>query len=355
MGPGEPPTRAGADPAIAVIVAAYRRRSFLDEAIRSVREQGLGPAELELVVLTDAEDPELDATLAREGGRHRVDPEPVIGRWWLKAIDRVRAPLVAVLEDDDRFRPGRLRRALERFRADPDLVYYRNRVSVIDRDGAPVPFARWDALARDRGFDGTGPLAIAADRKEEGIRRMRSIGTEWFNASTMVFRRSILTAPVRDLVRESICPDLFVFVAATLAPGSLYLDDVRSTEYRHTESSASRSPGWKRRHWEDHARWAGYARGRPPRALGEWLDERTRLLGRVVRARAALAPVRAGAPGPAARTECRRFLGELLEDHPFAPPRAVRWGTAAVSSTYAIAPRVGGRLLAQLERRFDLP
>ncbi|MEM0129417.1 MAG: glycosyltransferase family A protein [Thermoplasmata archaeon] len=349
--PAAPP----GSPEIAIVVAAYRRRRYLEEALASALAAGPADGRREILALVDSEEGFDRDRWARQGVRLRVDPEPTIGRWWLGAIDATTAPYVAFLEDDDRFAPGRLDRALAALRADPSIVFYRNRVRVLSAEGEPVPFEEYSALERDAGLDRTGPITIRAGDGEEGIRRLRVLGTEWFNASTMVFHREILTEGVRPLVAASACPDLFVFLAAVVHGGSLYLDDVRSTDRRRSAASASQRPGWQRLHWEDHARWAPYLRARGPAALATWIEQRTRVFAQVVAAAEVLAPVRAGRPRPEARPAIQGYLRRLLREGPVRSPRAVRLGTAALGCAYQIAPAATRRILSRLDGPLDLP
>ncbi len=341
-------------PEIAVVVAAYRRRRFLAGALDSVLAQTIPRKSMEILALADFDDSEIDAHCAREGIACRRDPEPVIGRWLLDAVDATRSPIVAILEDDDLFAPEHLARALERFRAHPETTLYRNRVSVVDEQGAPVPISRWESIERDRGLD-AGPIEVLADSKNEGIERLRRSGAEWLNVGTMVFRRTILTPEIRPLIARSICPDLFVFVAAAVSPGSMFFDDARTTVYRHYGTSASRRTGWKQRHWEDHQGFARFVRSRGPSALASWLDARARMLGRVADAADLLDPIRAGAAPASVRGSLRAYLGRRLQERPLDPPVAVRWGAGAVAGAYCVAPGVSRRVLLGLDQHLDLP
>ena len=343
-----------AAPEVAVVVAAYRRRRFLDGALGSVLAQTVPRESLEILALADFDDSEIHARCAREDIAYRRDPEPVIGRWLLGAIDATRAPIVAILEDDDLFAPEHVARALARFRARPDTALYRNRVSVVDEQGTPVPISRWAPIERERALD-AGPIEVPADSKDAGIERLRRSGVEWLNVGTMVFRRSVLTPEIRPLIAQSICPDLSVFVAAAVAPGSMYFDEVRTTRYRHYGTSASRRAGWKQRHWEDHERFARFVRPRGPSALGRWLDARTRTLERVADAANLLDPIRAGAAPVSVRRSLRAYLGRRLRERPLDPPAAVRWGAGAVAGAYCVAPGVSRRVLLGLDRHLDLP
>ncbi len=339
---------------IAVVVAAYRRRRFLEGALDSVLAQTIPRESMEILALTDFDDPEIDARCAKNGVARRRDPEPVIGRWLLDAIDATASPLVAILEDDDLFTRDHLARALERFHLHPETALYRNRVGVVDEHGVPLPISHWASMERDRGLD-AGPIEIPANSKNDGIERLRRSGTEWLNVGTMVFPRTILTPEIRPLIAQSICPDLFVFVAAGVSPGSMFFDNARTTLYRHYGTSASRRSGWKQRHWEDHRRFARFVPSHGPSSLADWLDARTQMLGRVADAAQLLDRIRAGVAPRSVRDPLRAYIGRRLRERPLDPPVTVRWGTGALAGAYCVAPGLARRALLGLDPRFDLP
>ncbi|MGI0140832.1 MAG: glycosyltransferase family 2 protein [Thermoplasmata archaeon] len=342
-------------PELAVIVAAYRRREYVRGALDSVLAQTLPAGSLEVLVQTDFEDVELDRHCAEVGAAHRVDAEPVIGRFLLHAIDATHAPLIAIVDDDDLVEPERFARALDRFHRTPATTLYRNRVSVIDPVGRPVPVDRYSRLERAAGYDRTGPIEIGPGDRAPGLARLRASQGEFFNISSMVFRREIFTPLVRPEVERAICQDLFTFVAAATMPGSMYFDDARLTRYRHHPTSASRLKTWRRLHWQDHLRFAAFARVHGPPALADWLDERARMLGCVAEAGELLDPIRSGAAPRETLGAVRRYLGRRIREPVLQPPTLVRWGSGAAATAYALAPGLSRRFLARVGTRLDLP
>lgn len=342
-------------PELAVILCAYRRQEYLAGAIASVLQQTVPRDRLEILVLTDFEDPSLERVLKDQGIRHRIDREERIGKWLLGAVDETRAPLVTIVEDDDRLEPGRFGRVLGLFREHPELAYHRNRLSVIGPDDRWVPRAHWLGIESERALDRLGPLLIEPTQKDVGIGRMRAEGLEWLNLSTMVFRREILSPELRPAIAASQCPDLFTFVAAVLSPGALYLDDQRLTRYRRHPKGSTRSLAWRRLHWADHERFAAIARTRGPPSLASWLESRSRMLHHVVEAGEVLAPVRAEAPPGESVSVTRRYLRSLARDPPLASPAALRWSAGAIASGYQVAPHLARNVLLACDRWFDLP
>jgi glycosyltransferase involved in cell wall biosynthesis len=134
---------------VTVIIPAFNHVRFIDECVGSVLAQD--HPKLEVIVVDDGS---TDGTLERlqaygeritllqqRGGRQ--------ARARNLALRAARGELVAFLDSDDRYRPARIRLAVEAFRADPaaDLVWgdYRR----IDADGAPIDEARWTPRCED--------------------------------------------------------------------------------------------------------------------------------------------------------------------------------------------------------------
>lgn len=260
------------EPEVAVVVAAYRRDRYLRDAVRSVLWQTIGRDRLELVTLKDQRRDDLDAELASVSDQLLIDPEPRVGAWLLRAVRATRAPLVAFLDDDDEFEPDRLAHVLDVFRERPDVVFYRNRVRVMDPRGVPVPVECWRGHQRDAWFDVHGPTYLPADRKAGSLAPLGAVvANASFNTSTMVVRRDLFDGPWGDEFARVRVPDLALFVLGALAPGAVYLDDRRLTRYRSSSDSLSHRVGWLAHAEESHRELGRFARARGHDALAAWL------------------------------------------------------------------------------------
>jgi glycosyltransferase involved in cell wall biosynthesis len=334
----------GAPPEVAVIIGAYRRSEFLASAVQSVLAQTLPRSAFEVLVVTDRPDPDLQRALERSGVRVRTDAEPRIGRWLLDAIADTTAPLIAFLDDDDEFEPDRLAAAVDVFRAHPEVVFYRNRVRVIDRSGASVPESRWTPLTLDRSFDRLGPHEVAASDRTAVLALFDAAASVSFNSSSMIVRRTLLEGEARSAFEPTQLPDLALAVVAALSPGAIYLDTARRTRYRESAGSATRHFGWLRVSAESHQRLAEYTVEHGFPELAAWLGERAVHFDRLYRGEAVVEGVRsASSRGEVARgaLDYLRFLGK----HPREWSTALNvWAAPLYASGYILLPSVTRRL-----------
>jgi glycosyltransferase involved in cell wall biosynthesis len=336
----------GNDPEIAVVIGAYRRETYLRDAVRSVLAQKLDRDRYEVVVVKGFEDLETDRFLAENGIAVRTDHDVRIGEWLLRAVAMTHAPLLAFLDDDDEFEPDRLERAIAVFREHPEVGFYRNRVRVIDSTGAAVPEERWRPIDLDAPFDRTGPVLLpprdAPSTVEVAFRRTHAS----FNSSTMVVRRELLSGANGERFAELRLPDLTLLVLSTVSSWGLYLDDRRLTRYRVHGGNVTGRVDWLRRASHDHRDLAGLARDAKCTALAEWLDlradhyERMYRGGRVVEAVAAREDRRAVA---ALSVDYLRYLGQHPAER--APTLDV-WASAAYGFGYLLAPGLARHVLA---------
>ena len=334
----------GARPEIAVIIGAYRRSEFLARAVQSVLAQTLPRSAFEVLVVTDRPDPDLQRALERSGIRVRTDAEPRIGRWLADAVADTSAPLIAFLDDDDEFEPDRLQAAVGVFRAHPEVVFYRNRVRVIDRSGSPVPESRWSSLTLDPTYDRTGTRLVPTSDAAAVLELFESGATLSFNSSSMIVRRDLVVGETRAAFEPTQLPDLALAVLAALAPGAIYLDAGRRTRFRETAGSATRNYRWLRVSAESHERLAEYTLGRGAPALAAWLGERSVHFDRMFRGESVVEGVRsASSRREVARgaLDYLRFLGR----HPREWSTALNvWAAPLYAGGYVVAPSLARRL-----------
>jgi glycosyltransferase involved in cell wall biosynthesis len=329
------------------VIGAYRRDTYLRDAVRSVLAQTLPRDRYEVFVLKGFEDPDLDRFLNENVIPSLLDADPCIGSWLLRAVRATRAPLLAFLDDDDEFEPERLADVIRCFDEHPEVGFYRNRVRVIDRHGAPVPTDRWRDIETDAEFDRLGPVLVSPEGKQSLVdlayRRTRAS----FNSSTMVVRRSLLEGVYAERFSRLQLPDLAFLVFASVGPFGLYLDDRRLTRYRVYGGNVTTRISWLAHATFAHRDLAAFARAAHRDELADWLDrmadhyERMYVGGRVVEAVEAREARRDVA---ALAAEYLRFLGR----HPveWAPTLDV-WASAIYGAGYVLAPDLAQRVLAK--------
>jgi glycosyltransferase involved in cell wall biosynthesis len=341
MVPPSPPR----SPRFAVVVGAYRRETFLREAVGSVLAQTVPRSSYEVVVTKNFDSATLDPWLTSEGVRLLRDDDPHIGPWLLRAIGVTRAPLVAFLDDDDAWEPDRLARVAELFDQHPDLGYYRNRVRVTTDNGSPMPTSRWGGHELDPELDRTGPIFVPPGEKVTAlpvIRRTHPL----FNSSSIVIRREVLSGEVAERFLETQNPDPFLFLATVLSPFGIFLDDRRSTRYRRHAENITKTL-WAVRHgYDDSVRLAKFASERAPAPIAEWLRARSVAIEKRLWTETIAERVVAAAP----RAEMARlgagYLRFLTRHREVVHLNGATWAAPAYASAYVLAPAIVRRVRA---------
>lgn len=217
-----------AAPRMTVVVNAYRRRTFLREAVQSVIDQTLSSDRYEVIVVKDFEDEDLDRWLSSLGTRVRVVTEdhPGVGAGLARGVELARGDIVAFLEDDDRFHREKLEATAELFRSDARVGFVRNSYAAIGADGQPV--VAWERLrpapSLDRSLD---PSVAPGDDLAWVFRYAPHI-----NVSTMSFRTSLLRAHLDTLRQVGGAVDSFLFVVAAASGARLAIRKDRWNDYR---------------------------------------------------------------------------------------------------------------------------
>lgn len=121
-------------PDISVIIPTYNHERFVEEAVRSVLDQGIDA--LEVIAIDDASS---DGTWRRlcaidDPRLIRVRHERNLGAHATlnEGVEHARAPVVAILNSDDVYRPGRLRESLAVLQGCPDLAAVFSHFEIID-------------------------------------------------------------------------------------------------------------------------------------------------------------------------------------------------------------------------------
>lgn len=333
-------------PDVAVIIGAYHREDYLSAAVRSVLAQTLPRDRYEIVVTKDFANPEIDRFLDEERILSLRDDDPRIGTWLGRAVARTRAPYLAFLDDDDEFEPDRLAHALGILRSHPGVGFYRNRVRVMDAQGAPVPRESWAFYAADTYFDSSGPLVITPERKsglaELGFARTRVS----FNSSTMVVRRDLLEGELGEVFARTQLPDVTLFVLAAVSPFGLYLDDQRLTRYREFPGKITHRVPWLGHASEAHHDLAELARRHDHREFADWLDRMAVHYDRLYRSGTIVEKVRSGANRREVAHLAREYLRFLLSHSAERTLALDVWAAELYATSYLLVPPVARQMSA---------
>lgn len=176
-----PPRTAAASPRVSVVIPSYRHAAFVQDCVRSVLEQDF--QDFEIVVTDDGSGdatPERIAELAEPRVRLNVFPENRGACVALNdAILRSRGRYVAVLNSDDRFLPGKLRRQVDLLDSRPELGAVFGLASFVDERGQPFDDpAHKDVVAFD----------AARLTRHEWLRRFFDHGNSLCHPTAMIRR-----------------------------------------------------------------------------------------------------------------------------------------------------------------------
>ncbi|MGA8302888.1 MAG: glycosyltransferase [Thermoplasmata archaeon] len=234
--PNADPARRPGLPRVTVLVRAFRHRGFLRSALDSVEQQAFPKGEVETIVTTPLPREEWEDELAGRDIVHLAVGGGRQGPALVEAARRARAPLVALLDDDDLFHPGRLREVVAVAERYPEVAYYRN---------ALAPFrtsSEAEGLSRR-------PPDRPRTAVRTGLRRFEELSPrevsklfwgEWaYCTSTVVVRRELLLTEPVGLDRVYVGASMFLFWAALAHRRPVYLDPRAFTLYRVHEGNVS--------------------------------------------------------------------------------------------------------------------
>ena len=123
-------------PYISVLILAHDRRKYLFDAVNSVLSQDLPRDKYEVLVVKYEldNDKEIDKKLEELGLRVVNTKEVSLGAKIAVGAEEAKGEVLAFLEDDDLFLPGKLSRVYEVFNRDEKIGYYHNEMIYYDID-----------------------------------------------------------------------------------------------------------------------------------------------------------------------------------------------------------------------------
>ena len=207
---------------ISVIVTAHRRRHLLWEAVQSVLDQSISREDFEILVLKDWEDREFDTRLELHGVTHCRPTGQALGAWFAQGIPLTSGQVLAFLDDDDRFLPGKLSYVLHKFESNPELVYFHH----ASRRVSPV-----NGVVRGR-----KPAARGASQTFRPFTPGFSFDDVWkkgpaFNLSSIAVRRGLIEGDVGRLASIQVSVSAFLFYRALVSKGYIEIDSGIWTVY----------------------------------------------------------------------------------------------------------------------------
>lgn len=208
-------------PSVSVIITAFDRVDFIDEAFESVVNQTLDKSEYEIIVTKNFTYEPLD--------KHSDEPNVLIlrnnnniGSMLSEAISRSTGTIICFLNDDDRFKAEKLEIVLSTFRSIPNVGYYHNSMTWIDLYGRRI---------NNSFLKQPDKRIVMKVKNKKDLYNLKRMNVD-VNDSCICINRNILDGKLGYLARLEINQDVFLLHAAISASMQVIGDSEVLTEYR---------------------------------------------------------------------------------------------------------------------------
>lgn len=218
-------------PIISVIITAYNRKEYLNQAIDSAMNQTIPRMFFEVIVVKNFVETSTEEKYKHSNVKFINSDEEKIGAMMLNGIEQARGTILCFLDDDDLFFPDKLLNVLKAFQN--GACYFRNSFRISEDDPESIKRIMLSPSSK----------RDLADFSVES-RNIRSIATSVrmgaaLNMSTISISRNILWEHRDALDRLAVGPDLFAFYVALESKGKLIISKKSLSIYR-VHHSASR-------------------------------------------------------------------------------------------------------------------
>lgn len=202
-------------PYISVLVLAYDRKDYIMRAVKSVLEQELGTISIEILVVKNFIDEKLDSALESLGCKIINSTIRELGGKIIEGISHSNGQIVSLLEDDDFFYPGKLKKIEKEFKENPELVFYQHPTDVWDMEATRLI----KAGSRKDGIICRAPVSTRDFKKYFAPHSKSGI---YNNSSYSLRRNSFLIdlGPFKEMIRG--CDD-YLFLCSLSLTGYIKL------------------------------------------------------------------------------------------------------------------------------------
>lgn len=223
---------------LTIIVTAYGRRKYIEDAVKSVLNQTLDRKKYEIIVTKNFPDEEIDSFLEHNGVTSLLVDDH-IGAQIVLAAKKASSEVLVFLEDDDLFKENKLESVKTVFDSDDRIDYYHNEAEYITERGEYAsnrsPFSESKISRTVKGSD------IISNLDFKTIRNMYSMN------SCIAVKRSLILDNENILKSIRFGLDNVLFFTA-LKDCKLFFQDSKKLTFRrlsaHSASSMSSYPSF---------------------------------------------------------------------------------------------------------------
>lgn len=220
---------------ISVIITAHNRKSYLMDALDSVYSQR--DNDMEIIVVKNFHD--FDDILDKKGVKVINTAENTsLGEKLYLGMKQAEGDVIALLEDDDLYLPGKLNAVREAFRHS-NVVYYHNEMEFIDSKGNKT-LKKDREKFRKKYFKNNNFLVVETNFfKRKFLDKLKFS----FNNSSIALQKDLVFSWLNELRKLNTLVDTFFLLIALNSYGKLFLDSRFFTAYRIHQSNSSSIKG----------------------------------------------------------------------------------------------------------------
>ena len=213
---------------ISVVVMAYNRDSYLEQALTSLVKQTLEREFFEVIVIKNFSTERIEKMISDQKFRTIIIERPLSAPEMLSiAIKEARNDIISFLEDDDLFEPDKLKRVFDLFNSDYDLVFHRNSVKIFFTGNGNYSKTR------------TGNHCLETPIKMKGPNYSKELAyySAAFSLSSMSILKSIIDIDrFENLLTNQ---DMFILFNALVTKRTILLDSMVLTRSRVHDTNVS--------------------------------------------------------------------------------------------------------------------
>jgi glycosyltransferase involved in cell wall biosynthesis len=208
-----------------VIVAAHKRKAFIKDAIKSIKENSLEPTEI--IVVKNFKDSEIDSFLGTYHIKSIYTDDETLGGKISLGISESSGDILFFLDDDDLFSKNKIKDVVNKF-GEYDIGFYHNDQEIF----SDKPISSHSSID-NRGF------VYYSDIDSQKLKKLLFKFKAGFNTSSIVISRDLAMRCIDLLRNVKITVDTFLLFCAIENKLPIMIDFRRLTLYRRLTSQNS--------------------------------------------------------------------------------------------------------------------